>query len=155
MTKVGVFNSHISARDITCFPIPQLCMLSTSSHTSLSIPFPSIQWRSVWDLCALNNAVLKGQEGDEERVNALLHMGGLELGLREAAVNFQVSSNNEMHTVNVKQHPSTSNPPQLGNNEWLSLRPKLTPSKRGICIYICTELFLGPTSLFCVLLLIL
>lgn len=38
---------------------------------SLSIPFPSIQWRSVWDLCALNNAVLKGQEGGEERVNAL------------------------------------------------------------------------------------
>lgn len=38
---------------------------------SLSIPFPSIQWRSVWDLCVLNNAVLKGQEGDEERVNAL------------------------------------------------------------------------------------
>lgn len=38
---------------------------------SLSIPFPSIQWRSVWDLYALNNAVLKGQEGDEERVNAL------------------------------------------------------------------------------------
>lgn len=39
---------------------------------SLSIPFPSIQWRSVRDLCALNNAVLKGQEGDEERVNALV-----------------------------------------------------------------------------------
>lgn len=39
---------------------------------SLSIPFPSIQWRAVWDLCALNNAVLKGQEGDEERVNALV-----------------------------------------------------------------------------------
>ena len=38
---------------------------------SLSIPFPSIQWRSVWDSCALNNAVLKGQEGDEEGVNAL------------------------------------------------------------------------------------
>lgn len=46
---------------------------------SLSIPFPSIQWWSVWDLCALNNAVLKGQEGDEERVNALAsctHEGG-------------------------------------------------------------------------------
>lgn len=39
---------------------------------SLSIPFPSIQCRSVWDLCALNNAVLKGQEGDDERVNALV-----------------------------------------------------------------------------------
>lgn len=38
---------------------------------SLSIPYPSIQWRSVWDLCALNNAVLKGQERDEGRVNAL------------------------------------------------------------------------------------
>lgn len=34
--------------------------------------FPGIQQRSVWDLCALNNAVLKGQEGDEERVNALV-----------------------------------------------------------------------------------
>lgn len=70
-TKVGVFESHTLTRDITCFHTPQLCMLSTSSHMSLSIPFPSIQWRSVWDLCALNNAVLKGQEGDEERVNAL------------------------------------------------------------------------------------
>lgn len=104
---------------------------------SLSIPFPSIQWRSVWDLCALNNAVLKGQEGDEERVNALASctwgVGGVsELRLQEAAVNFQVSSNNEMHTVNVKQHPSTSNPPQLGNNEWLSLRPQLTPSNGEI-----------------------
>lgn len=59
-------------RDITCFHTPQLCMLSTSSHMSLSIPFPSIQWRSVRDLCALNNAVLKGQEGDEERVSALV-----------------------------------------------------------------------------------
>lgn len=39
---------------------------------SLSIPFPSIQWWSVWDLRALNNAVLKGHEGDEERVNALV-----------------------------------------------------------------------------------
>lgn len=39
---------------------------------SLSIPAPRIQQRSVWDLCALNNAVLKGQEGDEERVNALV-----------------------------------------------------------------------------------
>lgn len=38
---------------------------------SLSIPFPSIQWRSVWDLCALNNAVLKGQERDGERVSPL------------------------------------------------------------------------------------
>lgn len=47
---------------------------------SLSIPFPSIQWRSVWDSCALNNAVLKGQEGDEEGVNALASctQGGLE-----------------------------------------------------------------------------
>ncbi len=69
-TKVGVFDSHTKTRDITCFRTPQLCMLSTSSHMSLSIPFSSIQWRSVWDLCALNNAVLKGQEGDEERVNA-------------------------------------------------------------------------------------
>lgn len=102
---------------------------------SLSIPFSSIQWQSVWDLCALNNAVLKGQEGDEERVNALAScaLGGrLKLRLREAAVNFQVSSNNEMHTVNVKQHPSTSNPPQLGNNEWLSLRPQQTPSNGEI-----------------------
>lgn len=38
---------------------------------SLSIPFPRIQWRSVWDPCALNNAVPKGQEGDEARVSAL------------------------------------------------------------------------------------
>lgn len=53
---------------------------------------------------------------------------GLELELREAAVNFQVSSNNEMRTVNVKQHPATSNPPQLGNNERLSLRPRPTLS---------------------------
>jgi len=54
---------------------------------SLSIPFPSIQWQSVWDLCALNNAVLKGQEGDEERVNALVSFtcwggGMVELELR-------------------------------------------------------------------------
>lgn len=68
----------------------------------------------------------EGQSFDE------LHMGGLELRLREAAVNFQVSSNNEMHTVNVKQHPLTSNPPPLGNNEWLSLRPQLTPSNGEI-----------------------
>lgn len=53
---------------------------------------------------------------------------GLELKRREAAVNFQVSSNNEMRTVNVKQHPATSNPPQLGNNERLSLRPQQTLS---------------------------
>lgn len=39
---------------------------------SLSIPSPRIQQRPVWDLCALNNAVLKGQKGDEERVNALV-----------------------------------------------------------------------------------
>lgn len=76
--------SHTSQpRDITCFHTPQLCMLSTSSHMSLSIPFPSIQRRSLRDLCALNNAVLKGQEGDEERVNALVsraRRGGAEGG---------------------------------------------------------------------------
>lgn len=53
---------------------------------------------------------------------------GLELKRREAAVNFQVSSNNEMRMVNVKQHPATSNPPQLRNNERLSLRPQQTLS---------------------------
>lgn len=52
----------------------------------------------------------------------------LEPERRGAAVNFQVSSNNEMRTVNVKQHPATSNPPQLGNNERLSLRPRPTPA---------------------------
>lgn len=74
-------------------------------------------------------------------------MGGLELRLREAAVNFQVSSNNEMHTVNVKQHPSTGNPPQLGNNEWLSLRPQLTPSKRGISMRL--DFFPNNQTLLC------
>lgn len=33
-----------------------------------------------------------------------------------------------MRAVNVKQHQVTSNPPQLGNNERLSLRPQLTLS---------------------------
>lgn len=129
--------TQTSAGDITCFPTPQLCMLSSSSHTSLSIPFPCIQRRSVWDLCALNNAVLKGQEGDRERVNALARRrrwwggrGGV--WSREGDVNFQVSSNNEMHTVNVKQQQSTSNPPQQGNNGWISLRPQQTPSNGKI-----------------------
>lgn len=131
-TKVGVFEAYASTRNITCFRTPQLCMLSSSSHTSLSIPYPSIQWQSVWDLCALNNAVLKGQKGREGQCFGAVHIvvvvvgGVLELRLWEAAVNFQVSSNNEMHTVNVKQHPSTCNPAQLGNNEWLSLRPHPT-----------------------------
>lgn len=35
----GVCESHASTEgDITCFHSPQLCMLSTSSHMSLSIP---------------------------------------------------------------------------------------------------------------------
>lgn len=71
---------------------------------------------------------------------------GLELRLREAAVNFQVSSNNEMHTVNVKQHPSTGNPPQLGNNEWLSLRPQLTPVNKEISMQL--NYFSGTSCLF-------
>lgn len=39
-----------------------------------------------------------------------------------ATVNFQVNSNNEMHTVNVKHRQSRSNLPLLGNNGCLSLR---------------------------------
>lgn len=116
---------------------------------SLSIPFPRIRRRSVWDLCALNNAVLKGQEGDVERVNAVASCiwrgwGPSVPRLKEAAVNFQVSSNNEMHTVNVKQHPLTNNPPQLGNNEWLSLRPPTNSFQQRN--QQAAELFVGRTS---------
>lgn len=69
------------------------------------------------------------------------------LRLREAAVNFQVSTNNEMHTVNVKQHQLKSNPPLLGNNEWLSLRPPtnsfLQRNQQAV------ELFVGTTCGSC------
>lgn len=69
------------------------------------------------------------------------------LRLREAGVNFQVSSNNEMHTVNVKQHPLTSNPPQLGNNEWLSLRPPTKSFQQKT--QQAVELFVGTTCRSC------
>lgn len=74
-------------------------------------------------MLVLNNAALKGQGGDAGRVDAVAHRGALCTEAPEKApVNFQVSSNNEMHTVNVKQRQSRSNLPQLGNNGWLSVK---------------------------------
>ena len=50
---------------------------------------------------------------------------------KKVPVNFQVSSNNEMHTVNVKQQHSAGNPPQLGNNGWLSCKNLTNSAGRG------------------------